>query len=73
MFQSRSGRTVWLPDTHERWTLHPARVRRLEDELCAAAGLPGVVDEPPESVQFSPGVDARFARGSTIPLRPARR
>lgn len=73
LFQSRFGRTVWLPNTHERWTLHPARVRHLEDELCAAAGLPGVADEPPESVLFSPGVDARFARGSKIPLRPARR
>lgn len=73
LFQTRFARTLWLPNTHEPWILHPARVLHLHDELCAAAGLPGIVDAPPESVLFSPGVDARFARGSTIPLRPARR
>lgn len=73
LFQTRFGRTLWLPNTHEPWTLHPARVRHLEDELCAAVGLPGIVDAPPESVLFSPGVDARFAAGSTIRVAPDRR
>lgn len=66
LFQERFGRTRWLPNEHEPWALHPARVTALHDELVAAAGLPGVVDGPPESVMFSPGVDARFARGEAL-------
>ena len=60
LFQGRLGHTQWLPNEHETWVLHPARVTTLHDELCAAAGLPGIVDGPPDSVLFSPGVDARF-------------
>lgn len=67
LFGQRFGRTRWLPNTHEPWVLHPARVVSLHDELCAAAGLPGVSNRPPDSVLFSPGVLARFARGGTIP------
>jgi uncharacterized protein YqjF (DUF2071 family) len=63
LFQARFGRTLWLPNEHEPWVLHPARVTTLHDELCSAAGLPGIVDGPPDSVLFSPGVDARFGLG----------
>ncbi|SMG41526.1 YqjF family protein [Agreia pratensis] len=64
LFQERIGRTLWLPNEHEPWVLHPAKVTTLHDELCAAAGIPGIVDAPPDSVLFSPGVDARFGLGS---------
>ena len=67
LYQSRFGRTRWLPNTHEAWILHPARVTGLYDELCTAAGLPGVSNRPPESVLFSPGVTASFARGGIVP------
>ena len=67
LFQGRFGRTQWLPNEHEPWVLHPARLISLRDELCAAAGLPGVVQNPPDSVLFSPGVDARFGRGTFLP------
>lgn len=67
LYQSRFGRTLWLPNTHEPWVLHPARVVTLHDELCAAAGLPGLSNRPPDSVLFSPGVTARFARGGAMP------
>lgn len=67
LFQGRFGRTQWLPNEHEPWVLHPARVTSLRDGLMAAAGLPGVVDGPPDSVLFSPGVDARFGRGELLP------
>lgn len=63
LFQGRFGRTQWLPNEHEPWALHPAHVTTLRDDLCTVAGLPGVVDRPPDSVLFSPGVDARFGRG----------
>lgn len=66
LFQERFGRTQWLPNSHDPWVLHPATVVSLRDELCAAAGLPGVVDAPPDSVLFSPGVDAQFGRGHRL-------
>lgn len=68
LYQRRFGRTLWLPNAHEPWLLHPARVVSLRDGLCAAAGLPGIVERPPDSVLFSPGVTARFARGETLEL-----
>lgn len=67
LYESRLGRTRWLPNTHEPWVLHPARVTALRDDLCAAAGLPGVSDRPPDSVLFSPGVTASFGRGGVLP------
>ncbi|MBX3194239.1 MAG: DUF2071 domain-containing protein [Microbacteriaceae bacterium] len=60
MFTRRGRRTVWVPTVHEPWTLHAAEVLSLEDELVAAAGLPGVASRRPDSVLFSPGVSARF-------------
>ena len=66
LFQNRFGRTRWLPNEHEPWVLHPARVTSLRDDLVAAAGLPGVVRGAPDSVLFSPGVDARFGRGEVL-------
>ncbi len=66
LFQRRFGATQWLPNEHEPWVLHPAQVISLRDELCAAAGLPGVAGTPPDSVLFSPGVDARFGRGMLL-------
>lgn len=72
LFQSRFGRTQWLPNEHDPWVLHPAAVTSLRDELVGAAGLAGVVDAPPDSVLFSPGVDARFGRGVLLP-RESRR
>ncbi len=66
LFQNRFGRTRWLPNEHEPWVLHPARVTSLRDDLVAAAGMPGVVRRAPDSVLFSPGVDARFGRGEVL-------
>ena len=67
LYGRRFGRTQWLPNTHEPWVLHPARVASLHDELCAAAGLPRVSNRAPDSVLYSPGVIARFARGGVVP------
>ncbi len=54
------GRTLWVPNTHSPWPLRRARLLSLDDELVAAAGLPGVVDSRPESVLFSTGVHTVF-------------
>lgn len=56
----RFGRTFYLPNTHERWPLVTADLVSLDDELLAAAGLPGLSTSPPDSVLFSSGVHARF-------------
>jgi len=66
LFQRRRGRTQWLPNTHEPWELHPAEVVTLRDELCEAAGIPGLSQRPPDSVLFSPGVNAKFGRGEFL-------
>lgn len=55
-----AGRSLHVPNSHEAWPLHAAGLVHLQDELVAAAGLPGVVDRPPDSVLFSPGVHTVF-------------
>lgn len=72
LFQSRLGRTRWQPNEHESWVLHAARVEHFRDDLVARAGLPGVVDRPPDSVLYSEGVTSKFGRGSSVAiLQPA--
>src|SRR6185312_8518703 len=60
LFQGRGRRTLWMPNRHEPWTLHPAELVGLGDDLVARAGLPGVTDRAPDSVLYSPGVTAEF-------------
>lgn len=62
LFQQRGGSVLRLPNDHEPWMLHPARLLELDDELVALAGLPGVTARPPDSVLYSPGVRTRFGR-----------
>lgn len=66
LFQTRFGRTQWLPNTHQPWVLHPATVDHLRDDLCAAAGLPGISHRPPDSVLYSEGVTSKFGRGQWL-------
>lgn len=54
------GRTLYVPNEHETWPLHRATLLHLDDTLVAAAGLPGVVDRPPDSVLYSAGVRTWF-------------
>ena len=53
-------RTYYWPNSHPTWPLHAATVERLDDELLAAAGFAELSDRAPDSVLFSPGVDAVF-------------
>lgn len=53
------GRTRFVPNDHEPWSLRRASLVSLDDELVAAAGVP--VTGHPSSVLYSPGVHARFA------------
>ena len=50
----------YLPNTHERWGLRRAELVELDDQLLAAAGLPGLTSRPPDSVLYSPGVQTQF-------------
>ncbi|GIG68011.1 YqjF family protein [Phytomonospora endophytica] len=63
------GRTLHLANEHEPWPLHTAELLHCDDRLLAAAGIPGIVDRPPDSVLYSPGVHARFGPART-PLHP---
>ncbi|MHA7284075.1 YqjF family protein [Arthrobacter sp. TMS2-4] len=59
-----AGRTLYIPNTHAPWALHPANLTELDDGLLAAAGLR--VDGPPESVLFSPGVQTQFGKPRVV-------
>ena len=52
------GRTIYIPNTHEPWTLNRADVHELQDGLISSAGIE--VGGPPESVLYSPGVRTQF-------------
>lgn len=60
LYTRHLGRTLYVPNAHEPWPLHHARRTHLDDSLVAAAGFPGVVGSPPDSVLWSPGVNAVF-------------
>lgn len=54
------GRSLFVPNEHEPWTLRSAEVLLLDDGLLAAAGFPGLADRPPDHVCFADGVRTRF-------------
>lgn len=54
------GRALYVPNEHDMWPLQPATLQALDDDLLAAAGLPGVTTRPPESVLWSAGVRTVF-------------
>jgi uncharacterized protein YqjF (DUF2071 family) len=68
----RWGRTTYLSNEHEAWALRRAEVIEAEDELVAAAGFPGVTGRLPDSVLWSPGVDAAFGPAGERPARAER-
>ena len=56
----RRGRTTYVPNRHEPWSLHDAELLELDDGLVASVGLPGVTDRRPDHLAFSDGVHAEF-------------
>lgn len=66
------GSVISSPMRHEVWPLHEATIEHLDDELVAAAGYPGLVDEEPAHVRFSPGVDVTGGFPRRIPGDPTR-
>jgi uncharacterized protein YqjF (DUF2071 family) len=55
------GRSMYVPNAHPRWPLHRGELLALDEDVLAAAGLPGPLG-PPVSVLYSPGVPVRFGR-----------
>lgn len=55
-----AGQTLWIPNHHEPWPLQRAELLSLDDDLLAAAGLPGLADRAPDSVLFSDGLHTDF-------------
>ena len=60
------GQTLWIPNHHGPWPLRRAELQHLDDNLVSAAGLPGVVDRPPDSVAHSDGVRTEFGMPSRV-------
>jgi uncharacterized protein YqjF (DUF2071 family) len=60
-----AGRTRYLGIEHEPWPLQAAQLLRYDGDLLASAGVPGI-SGPPESVLWSPGVDARLGPVSGV-------
>lgn len=60
------GRTLWIPNHHEPWPLRRAAIERLDDNLVAAAGLPGVVGREPDSVLHSEGIHTTFGMPTLV-------
>jgi len=54
------GRSMYIPNEHEPWTLRSAEVLLLDDGLLAAAGFPDLAHRPPDHVCFAEGVRTRF-------------
>src|SRR5829696_888056 len=68
LHQTAWGRTWQWPVEHPPWPLHRADLVSLDDELVAAAGIP--VSGPPDTVHWSPGVDASFGPRHAVTPRP---
>jgi uncharacterized protein YqjF (DUF2071 family) len=54
------GRTLYVPNTHDRWPIHDAEVLELDDGLLGSVGLGELARRPPDHVAFSPGVHTEF-------------
>lgn len=68
----RGRTTVRWPNAHEAWPLHRAELTHLEEDVVAAAGLPGVTDVAPASVLYSPGVRVVFGPWTKLGTRRGR-
>lgn len=55
-----AGRTWFVPNSHPAWPLRRAELTHLDDDLVAAAGLPGLAAREPDHVAFSDGVHTEF-------------
>ena len=55
-----AGQTLWIPNHHGPWPLRSATIQALDDNLVAAAGLPGLAGRQPDSVVHADSVRTEF-------------
>jgi uncharacterized protein len=55
------GRTLYVANQHEPWSVHGAEVLELDDGLRASVGLGELAGRAPDHVAFSPGVHTEFS------------
>jgi uncharacterized protein YqjF (DUF2071 family) len=55
-----AGRTWYVPNEHDPWSLRGARLLDLDARVLASVGLPELVGREPDHVAFSDGVTTRF-------------
>jgi uncharacterized protein len=60
----KAGRTWWVPNEHEPWSLRSATILELDDELLPASGVR--VAGGPLRALYSPGVHTRFGRPRVV-------
>lgn len=61
------GRTMFVPNHHDVWTLQQAQVLVLDDNLLSAAGFPDLAARPPDHVCFSAGIRTTFGLPRRLP------
>jgi uncharacterized protein YqjF (DUF2071 family) len=54
------GRSWYVPNEHDTWTLREATLLDLDARVLASVGLPELVGRAPDHVAFSDGVTTRF-------------
>ena len=59
-----AGRTWWVPNEHDPWTLQSAEIVSLDDDLLAASGVTPCGE--PIRALYSPGVRTRFGRPTVV-------
>lgn len=64
---SLAGSTRYIPNEHEPWPLHAARLHHLDGTLLADAGFGDLSGREPDHIAFSLGVHTRF--GLPAPAR----
>ena len=64
------GRSTFIPNEHQPWTLRSAELLLLDDGLLAAAGFPDLARRPPDHVCFAEGVRTRFGLPASNPRSP---
>jgi len=64
LFGVRRGQLTFARAAHPRWALHNADLLECDDDLVAAAGLPGAKSDP--VVHWSPGVSVRIGKPTQL-------
>ena len=65
------GRSLYVPNHHEPWSLHDGRLVDLEDGLLGSVGFGDLASRPPDQIAFSRRVRTEFGLPRRLRARPA--